>query len=231
MLISFVNYCNVGVSACSSLYDTAKTQAQDLHFQHLYSQQAWGWRGREGVLLGVESRRQTPRRSKRYIWIFFALFHHCLHVVWLQVFQSFWKVQLACVLGSDHAARCVFTAFLIPPCNCWHTHTLMFSSETQNWNHWPLHTTSWHGSPPSHQFQLDSLCHLGPHEGGFFFLLIFLLIGLGMRRSAAHSKRKSEVMWRKEWKGSCWANRLWQGGGAAAFSSLQFCASPPPMWS
>lgn len=87
---------------------------------------------------------------------------------------SFWKLQLclACVLGSDHATRCVFTA---PP----HTHTDTHTSscslfETRNWNHRLLHTVIWQAPPPSlHRFQLDSLCHLGPHEGGFSFSLDF----------------------------------------------------------
>lgn len=82
----------------------------------------------------------------------FECSRYCPGVVWLQVFQSlslcFFKLELASVLGSDYAARCVFTAFLIPPHNCWHTHTLRISFEIRNWNHWPLHTMSWLASFP-----------------------------------------------------------------------------------
>lgn len=45
------------------LCDTAKTQAQDLHFQHVHPQQAGGRGGREGVLVGTESGGKTSGGS------------------------------------------------------------------------------------------------------------------------------------------------------------------------
>lgn len=80
------------------LRDTAKTQTQDLHFQHIHTQQAWGRGGREGVLLGAESGGQTSGGST---WItqslhlnILALFRSCLNVVWLQfLLMCFWKLH------------------------------------------------------------------------------------------------------------------------------------------
>lgn len=60
-----LNCCQNSWYICLSLWNyTAKAQAQDLHFQHVHSQQTRGWGGGEGVLLGAESRGQTPGGSK-----------------------------------------------------------------------------------------------------------------------------------------------------------------------
>lgn len=76
-----------------------------------------------------------------------------------------------------------------------------------------------HASPPS--INSSSLCHLGPREGLFFLLHSPLcLIGLGMRRSLALSKRKRRGIWRKEWKESCCVNRLWQNWGEGTVQQL-----------
>lgn len=179
-----LNCCQNSWYICLSLWNyTAKAQAQDLHFQHVHSQQTRGWGGGEGVLLGAESRGQTPGGSKfKKKKNTFECSRYCPGVVWLQVFQSlslcFFKLELASVLGSDYAARCVFTAFLIPPHNCWHTHTLRISFEIRNWNHWPLHTMSWLASLPdinSSSTHCVIWGHMKEKEVFFFFFFFFFV--------------------------------------------------------
>lgn len=135
-------------------------------------------------------------------------------IVFLKTSQSHssgWPVSLAQTTQPD---VCLLLSPLHPATPnthiCTHTHKLILSFETMNWNHWPLHTRGWHIPPPSISSS-STHCVVWDHmKEDFFFLLIFLprLIGLGMRRSFAWSNRKRNGMWGKEWKGSCCANSL-----------------------
>lgn len=124
-----LNCCQNSWYICLSLWNyTAKAQAQDLHFQHVHSQQTRGWGGREAVLLGAESRGQTPGGSKfkkkKHIRVFSLLSRCGLTAsisVSLIVFLQTWVGQ--CSWLRLRSQMCVYSFSHSTPQLLTHTHT------------------------------------------------------------------------------------------------------------